>query len=488
MFLQFLINLQKISPAEFFLLLSGIFKSKENLALSASLDGKSFHQIFFQQGLIVAFGMKKQGILSNLLSKGWLTQKDIYNLENQSSDNQPSILQKLIGTGSLSPYQIHTFQLRQLIEYLERISQQNTVSIKVNLFETESHYLDLNESLLADKVFPYLNNLQQKNLESLFNKDIISSGLKPLSEESDIKYLPEIQSTVDKIREGVRISAILSETSINKKDFYTSILYILMKGGFLLSESGSAGWSTGYLIERYKNLFTFLSNTPGKELFKTMGNVQDTRLLNMTQIANIYRSFLKSNHSDRFSANLPPDVIKSINNVTIKLKQIYNEVITPSKNKEVSEKEKSMKKTIQLSHDRQLCKSLMEKKNYNKAFAILTRVAEEDLRKDFNWMLIYIWLGTKAPTCGVQANILREFKASIGLAKMSLMKNPLYFYVMGLLFATDDNQKAIMYFSRAKDLDVSFEPAKEAYKEAVIKEKRKSQTSWSTLLRRVGKK
>lgn len=488
LFLQFLINLQIVSSAEFFLLLSGIFKSKENLALSVSLDGKNFHQIFFQKGLIVAFGMKKKGILSSLLSKGWLTQKDIHNLNNRNLDNYPSILQKLIGTGILSPYQLHTFQLRQLVEYLEAISKQSSITIKTDLFKTESHYLDLNENLLADTVFPYLKNLQQKDLDNLFNKDIVSSSFKLLPKENTIEYLPAVQSVVDKIREGVRILSIRSEMALSQKDFCLSILYIMMKGGVLFSESGGSGWATGHLLERYKNILAFLHEASEKEIFRIMGNLSEAKPLNLTIIGNIYRAFLKSNHIDRFSMNLPPDVIKSINNVTIKLKQIYNESTTPNKNTENNEKEKSMKKAIQLSHDRQLCKSLMEKKDYQQAFSIISQVTEEDLRKDFNWMLLYIWLGTKAPKCGVQANVIREFKASIGLAKMSLMKNPLYFYVMGLFFANDDSQKAIMYFARSKDLDVSFEPAKEAYKLTVIKEKQKNQTGWSAIFRRVGKK
>ena len=138
------------------------------------------------------------------------------------------------------------------------------------------------------------------------------------------------------------------------------------------------------------------------------------------------------------------------------------------------EKVKAMKQTIAMSQNRQLCKTALEKKDYKKAFALISKISKKDLRKDPTWMLLYIWLGIKAPNCDIDKDTLREFKASIGLAKMSLMQNPLYFYVLGLLFLSQENDpKAIMFFSRSKELDMAFQPAFEEYKNAVMKQKNK---------------
>ena len=69
---------------------------------------------------------------------------------------------------------------------------------------------------------------------------------------------------------------------------------------------------------------------------------------------------------------------------------------------------------------------------------------------------------------------MQEFKTSVMMAKMELARNALFFYVLGLLALSSDRQKAILFFSRSKELDGSFQSAYEDYKRAVIdKEKDK---------------
>ena len=485
LFLQKLINLQEISPAEFFLLLGGIFKSREDMTFSVSLDRKTSGRIFFQKGLITGFELDKGDFLTSLVSKGWLTAKDGYRMaayKLKRGVNFP----RLIEEGVLSPYQTHTFQLQQLVEFLHQIIEQKTVTINTKLFKTTNNYLEVDESLLADRVFPFLKNLQQGDLEKILDKNVMTAGFVFRPSKTPKKYMPAVQPIVDKIKEGLRVLAIQSEMSLEQRDYYSSLLYILLKGEvYCVESSGDEAQSTQYLIERYKKIYEFLSKKSAKEIFGTIGNLSQTAPTDMDSIGNIYRMFLRSNHIDRFSMNLPQEVVKSINNVTIKLKQIYNNFINPKVQEDEDEKVKAMRQTIAMSQNRQLCKAALEKKDYKKAFVIINKVSKKDLRKDPTWMLLYIWLGIKAPNCDIDRDALREFKASIGLAKMSLMQNPLYFYVLGLLFLSQENdQKAIMFLSRSKELDMTFQPAFEEYKKAVMKQKSKKKGIFSKYFHR----
>ena len=334
LFLQKLINLQKASPVEFFILLSGIFKSREDMTLSVSLDKKASGRIFFQKGLITGFELDKGDFLTSLVSKGWLTAKDAYKMAAYKLKKGVNF-SKLIEEGVLSPYQTHTFQLQQFIEFLHLIIEQNTVTISTKLFKTTNNYLEVNESLLADQIFPFLKNLQQEDLEKIFDKNVLASGFVFHPSKPPKKYISTVQPIIDKIKEGLRVLAIQSEVSLEQRDYYSSLLYVLLKGEVCCVESsGDEVQSVQYLIERYKKIYEFLSKKSTKEIFETIGNLSQTAPTDLDSIGNIYRMFLKSNHIDRFSMNLPSEVVKSINNVTIKLKQIYNEFVNPREKKD----------------------------------------------------------------------------------------------------------------------------------------------------------
>lgn len=472
LFLQFLVSLNRISTAKFFPILNGIFKSKEDLTLQVSLDNSTVSQIFFKKGIISGFEANEKSLVESLISKDLLAREDVYKLEKHTLKTSDAIFQNLIGEGLLSPWQIHTLQLQQLIEFLELISKSQEITVKTKLFKSKDNYMEVNQNLLADKMFPLLENLPQQDMEKVFDKNILTSGLKINSKKDSIKYLPLVEPFVEKVKEGMRISAIQSQMSLDDKKCRIYILYVLLKGGASYSESGSGILTDSYLLKRYKKIYEFFNKTSSKEIFKIMGNAKKITSSDLDTIKNIYRSFLKSNHIDRFSMDISPNVKKSINNVTIRLKQIYNEISKTSEQQREDEKEKGMRKAIELSKNKQLCRSLMEEKKYEETFSIIKNISFKDLRKSTDWMLLYIWLHAKAPHCGIDKDMVREFIVSIGVVKTSLMQNPIYFYIQGLFFLNqNERDKALMFFKRSKELDVSFQPAYEEYKRVSIGEK-----------------
>ena len=106
-----------------------------------------------------------------------------------------------------------------------------------------------------------------------------------------------------------------------------------------------------------------------------------------------------------------------------------------------------MRKAIELSKNKQLCRKLMEEKKYEEVFSIIKHISFKDLRKNTDWMLLYVWLHTKVPNCGVDKEIVREFIVSIGVVKMSLMQNPVYFLYPGIIFFEKESKKTkLLYF------------------------------------------
>ena len=472
LFLQFLIGLNRISTTKFFPVLSGIFKSKEDLTLEIVLPDNTSSQIFFHKGVIAGFENNKKNLLEDLLSKNLITREDIYRLEKNISNNRDIIFQNLIAEGLLSPWQMHELQLQKLLEFMKSISKQEEVTVKAKLFKSKNNYMEVGQDALADKIFPFLENLPQKDLEQVFDKNTLISGFKIKSKKDSIEYLAPVKPFAEQIKEGMRIPAIQSQMSLDEKKCRIYILYVLLKGETYCSESGSGILTDSYLLKRYKKIYGFFNKTSPEEIFKIMGNAKKITSSDLDTIKNIYRNFLKHNHIDKFSMDLSPNVKKSINNVTIRLKQIYNEISKTTEQKKEDEKEKGMRKTIELSKNKQLCQKLMEEKKYKQAFSIIKDISFKNLRKSTDWMLLYIWLNEKAPHCGVDKEAVREFIVSIGVVKMSLMQNPVYFYIQGLSFLKKNQRdKALMFFKRSKELDISFQPAYEEYKKVSMEEK-----------------
>ena len=176
LFLQFLISLNCIPTARFFPVLSGIFKSKEDLTLEILLPANVSGYIFFQNGIISGFETNKKNLLENLLSESLISREDIYRLEKTISGDNEAIFQSLISEGLLSPWQMHTLQLQQLLGFMELISKGKEVTIKARLFKSKNNYMEVSQGLLADKIFPFLDNLSQKDLEKVFDKNTLISG------------------------------------------------------------------------------------------------------------------------------------------------------------------------------------------------------------------------------------------------------------------------------------------------------------------------
>ena len=177
LFLQLLTGLSRIPVTRLFPVLSGIFKSNEDLTLEILLSDNTLGYIFFQKGIISGFETDKRGLLENLLFENLLERKDVHRLKKEALD-EGKVIQNAISEGRLSPWQIHTLQMKKLLEFMELISKETEVTIKVRLFQSKNNYMEVNQSVLADNIFPFLNNLPQKGLEEIFDKNILIAGFK----------------------------------------------------------------------------------------------------------------------------------------------------------------------------------------------------------------------------------------------------------------------------------------------------------------------
>ena len=184
------------------------------------------------------------------------------------------------------------------------------------------------------------------------------------------------------MKEGIRISSLQSQMSLDEKKCRIYILYVLLKGEAYCPETGGGVLIDSYLLRRYKKIYEFCNKTAPEEIFKTMGNISKLPSSNSDVLKNIYHSFLKHNHIDRFSIMaLSPNVKKSINNVTVKLKQIYNSISKTSEQKKEDERRKGMQNAIDLSKNKQLCRKLMEEQKYKEAFSVIKNISFSDLKK-----------------------------------------------------------------------------------------------------------
>ena len=496
-FLKTLCCMKREEPLSALLALCGCFKCRENLTVHISLPSGGHGKIFFQNGLISGFESNKE------LSAKRLTDK-----------NEAAETTDWMSKGQISQWQLHNLQINSFLNFMEQFAEEKEVLLQVKMFKTKNCYMQMNESLFADKVSPFLKKLCRRS--QLFSESVLRASLdapdiaspgpngsappsgadpalsgkahknKAGADPAHQQEAPSRGAVSPETRalsrwifrnKGLSVSALQNKLSLDDASFQPLLLQALLRGDAFI-DAPHDSLLDRFLAERYSKISQFFKTAPAKEVFKQVGNLTPAAANDLETVRNIPRLFLKFNHIDVFPMNLSPEIKKKIEGAGIELKRLCSGALLKSHGKKINETKGRIKRELETAQQKKLCSEFLQKKNYKKAFSVIRSIPLDKIKNDSDWMLLYLWIGMKTPAgaAAVDRNLVQELTVAVGAIKASLARKSLYFYVQGLFFLEqNDKKKALMFFRRSKELDVQFQPAFEEYKKthlSLTKEKK----------------
>lgn len=463
--LKLLISLQKAKDYEFFLYLNSALSSKESLTFQFKFNNKT-HKITCDKKEIVNYESDSSEIfLKRLLSKNYITEQEALQLKSRSeSESVQSLLQNCI----LSTAQIMDVKYDILVETLKEISPGIEISININLTSPEKKsFMLLNQDEYVDLVFLFLKQRFNNQLFSMFDDDIMNRSL--ICEENLPNYIPEIDSFISDLKDGMKLTGIYNKYINDKNSFCSYIIYILLKGGIYLSRT-NMHVQYHYLYERYENLYQFFNKAEKPEKVFVSLKAPSAEAISENDIKEAYLSFVKKNHQDTIHFDIPEDLSNLITKVLSKIKDLYdfcNDHSIRIKRDKQHKKEK-MEKEIILTEKKKICERHLEEKKYKEAFSLIEAMPEKTIDTEPYWQLLYLWLHMRTKHITDKATSQKYLK-NVKAKARELQKEKLYYYILGLHYKNKAGyEQAKRFFQKAKSLDPSFQPCYQEIKECSI--------------------
>lgn len=498
--IKFLISLNTARDYEFFLYVNSLLTAKESFKLEFLVNNKN-HIILCDKGVIIDYESENSvSLLDKLLSKNFITNTEAYQLRGQSQKN---CVNNLLKHCILSSTQIMEAKYDLLLEVLKEISPGMDISFSINLNSSGQDSFDLlNKSEYADLIFLFLKQKFNNQLFSLFDEKVMD---KNLVFEGNVKdFLPEVETFLLDLQSGMKLKGIYNKYINDKNSFCTYLLYILLKGNIYFSES-SSNVKYYHLYQRYENLLGFIDRAKSPNEVFSYFCYEDSLLENKTSIhglkkkiwldfhdkgpileidadmaKHIYLNFIKHNHPDKFSFDLPKDLLDLINKTLLKMKKFYDLIADPEvkSREEKKKKQQAMQEEMVYAEKKKIFDRYMENKNYKKALVLLKTIPQSVIDAELEWQLLYLWLKYEN-TQDVKMEKTTDYLKNVQATGTELKENKLYHHILGLHYEEkQDYDKAKVCFSRVKLIDPSFQSAYYGINRCsigLLKEKQKSQ-------------
>ena len=476
--LKLLISLKKAKDYEFFLYLSNALSSNESLSFQFQFNNKK-HKIICNKKIIVNYECdSSEMFLNKLLSNNYITHQEINQFRGQSQEECVNFLLK---DCILSSGQISDIKYDMLIETLKEIKPGIEISLNVNLVSPDKEsFLLLNQNEYSDLIFLFLKQKFSNQFFSLFDKNIMERHL--VFKENLLKYSSDIKNFLADLKSGMKLKEVYSKYSNDKNFFYSSLLYILLKGDVYLSESKES-IKYNHLFERYQSLGWLIDQIKKPEkLFLHLCALPEASSLTPGEIKSAYLNFIKHNHPDSFPFNLPKDILELIGKILAQMKHLYDVCCDPTLKMQEDKKvkQKSMEKEIILTEKKKICERHLTEEKYEKASFLITSVSQKVIDEEIHWQLLYLWLYFKSENKNIDVKTVYKYMKNIQKQIRNLQKDKLCHYVFGLYYESKQYyEQAKLSFEKAKILDPSFQPCYPAIKKCslyLLEKKQKTQS------------
>ena len=483
--LKFLISLNKAKSHEFFLYLGSLLSSKESLSVTFKLNNRQ-HKIVCNKGAIVDYETENSEIFfQKLLSQKLITDQEKNQLKGSS---QKEIVNRLLTNCILSSSQVSDTKYNMLVETLKEIVPGIEIPFSIHLITPEGHpLLLLNQNEYADLVFSFLKQKFNNHLFSFFSEEIMEQNM--VFENNFESYIPEVEGFVTDLKSGMKLKGVYNKYINDKNAFCSYFFYILLKGNVYIFQS-SLNIKYDYLYERYQNLYKFMNGFKKPEqFFSYLNGTPGISKIDVKEIKAAYFYFMKHNHPDKFSVDMPQDLLDLMNKILSKMKYFYDLSSDPNLKAKEAEKDKKqeIQKAVLFTEKKKICERYLENQQYTEAFSLMESIPKKIVDKEIYWQFFYLWLYFEDNNVEMDANRIHEYMKNIQAQARNLTKEKLYHYTLGLYHERKKNYKQAQFcFTKAKFLDPSFQscyPAMNRCSLEVIREQQSSQSVFSKLMK-----
>ena len=472
--LKHLFSLEKIKSFEFFLTLSQLLEFEESLTVQFNV-GEKHHVVSIKENNYVDYETdEKERVFHTLLSENILTKKE---KTAALSADMKKITEYLVTTGRASPHQVADIKRKLFFDGLKNLVAQE-IQICVDLSHDVKEWFHITQSDFADKTFHILEKQPLPQFQSLIEECLLDFSVKRIE---GCSYLPAVKVLYEDLKYGLKISKMKSNKCFSSpEEFYAGLFYIFLKGGVFITKL-SSDREHKYILERYRQLGTFLKKTDPERIFQFLGGLSVKEMRNVSQndvsqVTKMYYKFMTFNHVDKMPVGLSTEIIDHINSISSQMKE-YQKALTERETQEAREREHKDQQALEVmeTHKKQkVCQEFLEKEKYLEGFQILSTIPDKRMNEELKCKLLYLWIAFQKPAVGIDEDKKSRFFHDISIAPPQLRKSSLYFYVMGLFYMSSENEsKAITCFKHAQLYDLSFKPAHKALKEAMLQQNQK---------------
>ena len=469
--LKYFLSLEKTQNIDFLLILTTFLDSKEPGHVTFSTNTKDEHKISFNKGFIVNYNSyNSERLLKYFLDKNLLTEEIAKKFENTDCN---VLINKLVEACHVSPFQVIDAKLEMLEVALKQIMLSQTISFKIKLFtsEAEEFCLKFSQSDMADFIFQNKNDRFDDSLASYFDKKVLDLSFQFEKNSNDIKYDPEVNPLIAQLKTGLKLSSLSTED----KSLYKKLFYILNKGKVYFSNF-SDKFKYAHFYERYKNLRKFFQTEDSYHIFQLLSNKEKAVLTNDSKlIHSSYLHFMKFNHPDKLSENLPKELLNLIIETLEKLRYHHDVILNPKVKQKAQEieKNKKIKEDMIIVRKKQACKSFLEREDCERAFSVLREIPDELIEKDIMWQLFYLWIAFSDSNLDYDESKKKKY-LQIVAQNNEIRRNYIYHYVLGLYYESKQNYpKAFSCYQNTKTLEPSFKTIYSAIKRVAFKKTEK---------------
>lgn len=459
-------HLEEIKGVEMAFVLSILMDAKASGYLNLVAENDGLFGVTLRNGQIMSVDSEDadKASIRFLIDTGYLINEDLSEYEAKLAEerrNGRAPLEKLVNLGYISPHAAEQAKHDQILSDVKRILRFKELNIN---FVPEAPGPSRMEGLDLVAIFSELNDA----LEALLTREYLRDFFKPymngnlknvgsLAPDHPIFSLPIIKRSEDYLKNLNRDLASIIKTNPGQELEILRAVYLLIIFRQLLFID--LGVSKGFAeeVKRRQKMLEALETKDPAEVFQYFGSSSDPK---ESELRDIYKEFIKSNHPDNVSPDAPAELRKITERIFSIVSSAHDVLTVPEKKKlHLAEKQSRLaERAMRAEGIAADGLEMIRRGQYARAVEKLTESIQMADRSETQCLLI--WATLKAKTGKVSRAELADMQKKLDEIVSAERSNPHYHMALGLLRQANGDATAVNAFEKALALRNNFVEAR----------------------------
>ncbi len=397
----------------------------------------------------------------SLISKGYLGQEDLDTMQADASKRLT--LERLVREGFVSPHAVSVARQDQIISDLKTICSAETLQVNfvpVEDRETPPKHAVRLEGLMSvfvykvDEFFTieYLQEFYSSMIHSPIRLIHLSHAVMSVWDSPKFKSLKALKSAIEK---GETIGEALAADGDNKVKIFQCVHYLVLIRAIMFDDPNRAK-NLGVMLERYNKLYEQISGRTPDKIFEYFGAKANA---NSSALNSIWTEFSNSNDPAKLGPEATPELLELCQKCYDLVATAKEIMLDDTKRATLMQQIESDKATRQHQSTILVTEAydLLRQGKFKDANAKLLEAGK--LHTNNRWQLVQIWCEIKLAKPDLKSQ-LADFVQKLEAMTSEERKNPLFYYVMGLVKMHAGDPTANQNFEKALQLDPEFTDAR----------------------------